>query len=64
MKRILVVLTLLVSGCGAADPPEPERNTSTCYKCSLFASGILMQSYACTPTDAVQFGKPCNGRGF
>lgn len=56
----LIAIFLLLSGCGSAfDEPPPNPNTRTCYRCTYGNGAWQQQTYACTPTDAVQFGRAC-----
>lgn len=56
----LIAIFLLLSGCGAIDDePPPNPNTRTCYRCTYGNGAWQQQTYACTPTDAVQFGRAC-----
>jgi hypothetical protein len=59
---LTVIATALAAlssaACGSGDT-TPDPNTSTCYRCSLQNAAIIQSTYACTPADAQQFGRPC-----
>lgn len=57
---IALGLAALLTGCGSGgDTPSNTPTSSTCYRCTLQNGALIQQSYACTASEAQQFGRRC-----